>query len=80
MAGDSRVKGFRRTKTKTKYIRCDLRTTAHEKGISLESQIVSKNNLLIFNINATEKRDNDIDVSHKIKARDEVMSNIRCSI
>lgn len=32
MAGDSRVKGFRRTKTKTKYIRCDLRTTAHEKG------------------------------------------------
>jgi hypothetical protein len=46
------------------------------KEISLESQIVSKNNLLIFKINATEKRDNDIDVSHKIKARDEVMSNI----
>uniref|UniRef100_K3XSG9 Reverse transcriptase domain-containing protein n=1 Tax=Setaria italica TaxID=4555 RepID=K3XSG9_SETIT len=36
-------KGFRLSRTKTEYMRCDFGTTTHEEGdVSLERQVVSR--------------------------------------
>ena len=49
-----KFKGFRLSRTKTEYMRCDFGTTTQkEEDISLEGQVVP---LSIFRINATERR------------------------
>jgi hypothetical protein len=48
-------KGFRLSRTKTEYIRYDLGTTTHEeKDVSLEGQVVTRNDIFGY-INATER-------------------------
>ena len=43
MAEDFGVKGFRLSRTKTEYMRCDFGTTTREeKDISLEGQVVPR--------------------------------------
>lgn len=63
------TKGFRLSKTKTEYMRCDIDTTTHEKYVSLEGQVVPRKNTLRY-LGSMLQRDQDIDenVSHKIKA------------
>jgi hypothetical protein len=41
-------KGFRLSKTKTEYMRCDIDTTTHEKYVSLEGQVVPRKNTLRY--------------------------------
>ena len=51
-------KGFRLSRTKTKYIRCDFGTTTREEeDISLKGQVVPRNDTFRYiRINATERR------------------------
>ena len=68
--GDSSPMGFRLSRTKTKYIRCDFSITTHEKGdISLEGQVVSRKNMFRY-LRSMLQRNKDIDeaVSHGINA------------
>ena len=63
-------KGFRLSRTKIKYIRCDFdSTTREEKDISLEGQVVSRKDTFRY-LGSMLQRDGDIDedVSHRIKA------------
>jgi hypothetical protein len=63
-------KGFRLSRTKTQYIRCDFGTTTHEEGdVSLESQAVTRKDIFRY-LGSMLLRDEDIDedVSHRIKA------------
>ena len=62
-------KGFRLSRTKTKYMRCDFGTTTRdEEDISLEGQVVPRKDT--FQYLGSLQRDGDIDedVSHRIKA------------
>ena len=68
--GDFGSKGFRLSRTKTKYIRCDFSTTIRkEEDISLEGQVVPRNDTFRY-LGSMLQRDEDIDedVSHRIKA------------
>ena len=63
-------KGFRLSRTKTEYIRCDFGTTTHEEGdVNLEGQIVPKKDTFRY-LRSVLQRDRDIDedVSNRIKA------------
>jgi hypothetical protein len=63
-------KGFRISKTKTEYIRCDFGTTISEDGdVSLGGQVVPKKDTFRY-LGSMLQRDGDIDeeVSHRIKA------------
>ena len=63
-------KGFRLSRTKTKYMRCDFGTTPREEeDISLEGQVVSRKDTFRY-LGSMLQRDGDIDedVSHRIKA------------
>jgi hypothetical protein len=63
-------KGFRVSRTKTEYMRCDFGTTAQEEGnVSLEGQVVPRKNTFRY-LGSMLQRDGDIDVdvSHRIKA------------
>ena len=63
-------KGFRLSRTKTEYMRCDFSTTTQEeKGISLKGQVVPRKDTFRY-LGSMLQRDRDIDedVSHIIKA------------
>ena len=63
-------KGFRVSRTKTEYMRCDFSTTAQEEGVvSLEGQVVPRKDTFRY-LGSMLQRDGDIDadVSHRIKA------------
>ena len=62
-------KGFRLSRTKTEYMRCDFGTTTWEEDISLEGQVVPRNDTFRY-LESMLQRDGDIDedVSHRIKA------------
>ena len=63
-------KGFRLSRTKTKYMRCDFGTTTREEeDISLEGQVVPKKDTFRY-LGSMLQRDGNIDedVSHRIKA------------
>ena len=63
-------KGFRLSRTKTEYMRCDFGTTTQEeKDISLEGQVVPRKDIFQY-LGSMLQRDSDIDedVSHRIKA------------
>ena len=63
-------KGFRLSRTKTEYIRCDFSTTTREEeDISLEGQVVPRKDTFRY-LGSMLQRDGDIDedVSHRIKA------------
>ena len=64
-------KGFRVSRTKTKYMRRDFGNATHEEGdVSLEGQVVPKKDIFRY-LGSILQRDGDIDtdVSHRIKAR-----------
>ena len=70
MMGDLESKGFRLSRTKTEYMRCDFgSTTQEEEDISLEDQVVPRKNTFRY-LGSMLQRDGDIDedVSHRIKA------------
>ena len=63
-------KGFRISRTKTEYMRCDFGTTISEDGdVSLGGQVVPKKDTFRY-LGSMLQRDGDIDedVSHRIKA------------
>ena len=63
-------KGFRLSRTKTEYMRCDFGGAAQEEGdVSLEGQVVSKKDTFRY-LGSMLQSDGDIDadVSHRIKA------------
>ena len=63
-------KGFRSSRTKTKYMRCDFGGATQEEGdVSLEGQVVPKKDIFRY-LGSMLQRDGDIDanVSHRIKA------------
>jgi len=54
-------KGFRVSRTKTKYMRCDFGNAAHEEGeVSLEGQVVSKKDPFCY-LGSILQKDGDID-------------------
>jgi hypothetical protein len=64
-------KGFRISRTKTKYMRCNFGTTISEDGdVSLGGQLVPKKDTFRY-LGSMLQRDGDMheDVSHRIKAR-----------
>ena len=73
-------KGFRLSITKTEYMRCDFGTTTRkEKDISLKGQVVPRKDIFRY-LGSMLQRDGDIDedVSHRIKAGDEVVASVWC--
>ena len=69
MAETLESKGFRLSRTKTKYMRCDFGTTTRdEEYISLEGQVVPRKDTFRY-LESMLQRDGDIDedVSHRIK-------------
>ena len=63
-------KGFRLSRTKTEYMRCDFGGAAQEEGdVSLEGQLVPKKDTFRY-LGSMLQRDGDIDadVNHRIKA------------
>lgn len=63
-------KGFRISRTKTEYMRCDFGNAAQEEGeVSLEDQVVPKKDVFRY-LGSMLQKDGDIDadVSHRIKA------------
>ena len=63
-------KGFRLSRTKTEYMRCDFSRVVQEEGdVSLEGQVVPKKDIFRY-LGSMLQRDKDInaDVSHIIKA------------
>jgi hypothetical protein len=62
-------KGFRLSRTKTEYMRCDFGTTTHEEGnVNLEGQVVPRKDTFRY-LGSMLRQDEDIDedVSHRIK-------------
>ena len=56
-------KGFRLSRTKTEYIRCDFDTTTHEEGdVNLEGQIVPKKDTFRY-LRSVQCLSNDQDYS-----------------
>jgi hypothetical protein len=63
-------KGFRLSRTKTEYIRCDFSVTRHEEGdVSLDGQVVAKKDTFQY-LGSMLQKDGDIDedVRHRISA------------
>ena len=63
-------KGFRVSRTKTEYMRCDFGNATHEEGeVSLEGQVVPKKDAFCY-LGSMLQKDGDInaDVCHRIKA------------
>jgi hypothetical protein len=63
-------KGFRLSRTKTEYIRCDFSVTRHEEGnVSLNGQVLAKKDNFWY-LGSMLQKDNDIneDVRHRISA------------
>jgi hypothetical protein len=64
------AKGFRLSRSKTKYIKCDFRATTQEEGdVRLDGQVVPKKDTFCY-LESMLQKDGDIDedVSHRIKA------------
>ena len=63
-------KGFRVSRTKTEYMRCDFSNAAHEEGeVRLEGQVVPKKDTFRYLGSMLQKdEDIDADVCHRIKA------------
>ena len=62
-------KGFRISRTKTEYMRCDFDTTVSEDGdVSLGGQVVPKDTFCYLGSLVQRDGDIDEDVSHRIKA------------
>jgi hypothetical protein len=64
------LKGFRLSRTKTEYMRCDFSVTRHEEGdVSLDGQVVAKKDTFWF-LGSMLQKDSDIDedVRHIILA------------
>jgi hypothetical protein len=63
-------KGFRLSRTKTEYMRCDFSATRHEEGdVSLDEQVVAKKDTFRYLGSMLQKdRDIDEDVRHRISA------------
>jgi hypothetical protein len=62
-------KGFRISRTKTEYMRCDFGTTISDDGdVSLGGQVVPKDTFRYLGLMLHRDGDIDEDVSHKIKA------------
>ena len=53
-------KGFRLSRTKTEYMRCDFSTTTRKEDISLEGQIVPRKDVFRY-LGSMLQRDRDID-------------------
>jgi hypothetical protein len=63
-------KGFRLSRTKTEYMRCDFSATRHEEGdVSLDGQVVAKNDIFLY-LGSMLQKDDDINenVRHRISA------------
>jgi hypothetical protein len=63
-------KGFKLSRTKTEYMRCDFSVTRHEEGdVSLDGQVVAKNDTFRY-LGSMLQKDGDIDedVRHRISA------------
>jgi hypothetical protein len=63
-------KGFRLSRTKTEYMRCDFSATRHEEGdVSLDGQMVAKKDTFRY-LGSMLQKDDDIDedVRHRISA------------
>jgi hypothetical protein len=63
-------KGFRLSRTKTEYMRCDFSTTRHEEGdVSLDGQVVAKKDTFRY-LGSMLQKDGDIDedIRHRISA------------
>jgi hypothetical protein len=63
-------KGFRLSRTKTEYMRCDFSVTRHEEGdVSLDGQVVAKKDTFRY-LGSMLQKDGDIDedVRHRISA------------
>jgi hypothetical protein len=62
-------KGFRVSRIKTEYMRCDLGNATHEGEVSLEGQVLPKKDTLSY-LGSMLQKDGDIDadVCHRIKA------------
>ena len=63
-------KGFRLSRTKTEYMRCDFSVTGHEEGdVSLDGQVVAKKDTFPY-LGSMLQKDSDIDedVRHRILA------------
>jgi hypothetical protein len=64
------LKGFRLSRTKTKYMRYDFSTTRHKEGdVSLDGQVVAKKDTFRY-LGSMLQKDGDIDedVRHRISA------------
>jgi hypothetical protein len=64
------VKGFRLSRSKTEYMKCDFSaTTQEEGGVRPDGQVVSKKDTFRYMGSMLQKNgDIDEDVSHRIKA------------
>jgi hypothetical protein len=63
------AKGFRRNRSKMKYIKCDFSATTQEEGdVRLDGQVVPKKDTFRYLESILQKNgDIDEDVSHRIK-------------
>jgi hypothetical protein len=64
------LKGFRLSRTKTEYMRCDFSATRHDEGdVSLDGQVVAKKDTFQY-LGSMLQKDGDIDegVRHRISA------------
>jgi hypothetical protein len=63
------LKGFKLSRTKTEYMRCDFSATRHEGDVSLDGQVVAKNDTFQY-LGSMLQKDGDIDedVRHRISA------------
>jgi hypothetical protein len=64
------AKGFRLSRSKTKYMKCDFGATTQEEGdVRLDGQVVSKKDTFRY-LGSMLQKDGDIDedLSHRIKA------------
>jgi hypothetical protein len=64
------AKGFRLSRSKTEYMKCDFSGTTQEEGdVRLDGQVVSKKDTFHYLGSMLQKNgDIDEDVSHRIKA------------
>ena len=63
-------KGFRVSRTKTEYMRCDFGNATHEEGdVSLEGQVMPRKDIFRY-LGSMLQKDGDVgaDVCHRIKA------------
>jgi hypothetical protein len=63
------AKGFRLSRSKTEYMKCDFSATTQEEDVRLDGQVVPKKDTFHY-LGSTLQKDGDIDedLSHRIKA------------